>query len=65
MGKPKAQVDGKKCFMCSGCVAVCQQDAVSIQGGKAYVDVELCTGCKLCVNTCPVGAIQLLEVAVL
>jgi ferredoxin len=58
MGKPKANVDNKKCLACSGCIAVCPQDAISWIGNKAEVNPEKCISCIICINTCPIGAIS-------
>lgn len=57
MGKPKANVDKKKCLACGGCISVCPQDAISWIGNKAEVNSEKCISCAICIRTCPVGAI--------
>jgi ferredoxin len=57
MVKPKAKVDIKKCLSCGGCISVCPQDALSMQGMKAFVDRKKCIGCAICINICPIGAI--------
>jgi len=55
----------KKCpYACLGlgdCLAVCPQDAISIQpeNGVAVVDPEKCTGCGLCIAECPLNLIEL------
>jgi ferredoxin len=58
MAKPKAKVDRKKCLACGGCISVCPQDALSMNGNKAKVDEEKCISCAICIRTCPVGAIS-------
>ncbi|MEF8878795.1 MAG: 4Fe-4S dicluster domain-containing protein [Candidatus Thermoplasmatota archaeon] len=58
MGKPKAKVDEKQCLACGGCISVCPQDAISMEGRKAFVDSRKCVGCKICIKTCPIGAIK-------
>jgi ferredoxin len=58
MGKPKANVDTKKCLACGGCISVCPQDAMSMYGSSAYVTKEKCNSCAICIRMCPVGAIR-------
>jgi ferredoxin len=58
MAKPKAKVDRKKCLACGGCISVCPQDALSMNGNKANVEEEKCISCAICIRTCPVGAIS-------
>ena len=58
MVKPKAKVDRKKCLACGGCISVCPQDALSMNGSKALVEEEKCISCAICIRTCPVGAIS-------
>ena len=58
MEKPKAKVDIKKCLSCGGCISVCPQDAISMEGMKAFVDRSRCIGCAICIKICPISAIQ-------
>lgn len=58
MGKPKAIVDEKICLACGGCISVCPQDAMFMNGGKAFVKKDDCISCAICIRTCPVGAIS-------
>jgi len=58
MGKPKAMVDRKKCLSCGGCISVCPQDALSMEGMKAQVEDNKCISCAICIRICPVGAIS-------
>ena len=58
MGKPKANVDKKKCLACGGCISVCPQDALLMFGGKAFVIDEKCISCAICIRVCPIGAIS-------
>jgi Fe-S-cluster-containing hydrogenase component 2 len=58
MGKPKAIVDEKICLACGGCISVCPQDAMYMNGGKAFVKKDDCISCAICIRTCPVGAIS-------
>ncbi len=65
--KAAAQMWGgyKKCpYACLGfgdCLAVCPQDAISIdkEKGIAFIDYNRCTGCGLCVAECPQRLIEL------
>ena len=58
MGKPKAIVDKIKCLACGGCIAVCPEDALSMDGGRAFVTVDKCISCAICIRICPIGAIS-------
>jgi len=58
MGKPKAKVDRNKCLACGGCISVCPQDALSMNGGRAIVKEEKCISCAICIRTCPIAAIS-------
>jgi ferredoxin len=58
MGKPKAKVDRKKCLSCGGCISVCPQDAITMEGMKAFVIDEKCISCAICIRTCPIGAVS-------
>ncbi len=58
MGKPKANIDKKKCLACGGCISVCPQDAISWIGNKAEINPEKCISCAICIRTCPIGAIS-------
>jgi Na+-translocating ferredoxin:NAD+ oxidoreductase subunit B len=57
----------KECpFGCLGfgdCVAVCPNDAISIdkKQGTAIVDPDKCSGCGLCVKACPRNIIELVQ----
>ena len=58
MGKPKANVDKRKCLACGGCISVCPQDALAMYSGKALVNEEKCNSCAICIRVCPIGAIS-------
>jgi len=58
MGKPKAIVDRKICLACGGCISVCPQDALLMDGGRAFVKDEKCISCAICIRICPIGAIS-------
>lgn len=51
---------GECTFGCIGfgdCVAVCPQNAISVERSLARVDSVACIGCGLCARTCPTGVI--------
>jgi ferredoxin len=58
MGKPKAKVDIKKCLSCGGCISICPQDALLMEGMKALVDRKKCISCAICIRVCPISAIS-------
>jgi len=58
MEKPKAKVDRKKCLSCGGCISICPQDALSMEGMKALIDRKKCIGCAICIRVCPINAIS-------
>ncbi len=58
MGKHKTKVDIKKCLSCGGCISVCPQDALSMEGMKALVDRKKCISCGICIRICPISAIS-------
>ena len=49
--------DQAKCMYCGGCVAVCQQEAISVYVDRVQVDKDRCTDCGNCVTVCPTGAL--------
>ena len=42
------------CLGYGDCVAICPQDAITIEDGVAKVDPTKCIGCGICVDSCPV-----------
>ena len=48
-----------ECYDCSGCIAVCPYDAMSIHAGIVAADMDRCTLCTLCARACPTGAIAI------
>lgn len=44
---------------CRACMAVCYQEAFSIQGGRIRFDQSLCTDCGGCIGGCPTEAMAL------
>lgn len=58
MGKPKSEVNDQLCLACGGCISICPQDAILMQGNRAFIIKKKCTSCGLCIKTCPVSAIR-------
>ena len=58
MGKPKAMVNQQHCLACGGCISVCPQDAITMDGGRAFVLKQKCFSCALCIRICPIGVIS-------
>ena len=58
-----AGVDPDRCRSCYTCVAVCEMNAVSVNGDSerphAVVDPALCNGCGCCAARCPSNAIDI------
>ena len=51
-------------FACLGygdCVAVCPQNAISIENGVAHIDPRKCIGCGICARKCPNSIIHLIN----
>lgn len=51
-------------FACLGygdCVAVCPQNAITVENGVAKIDPKSCIGCGICVRTCPNKIIRLID----
>ena len=51
-------------FACLGygdCVAVCPQNAISVNDGVARIDPRKCIGCGICVRECPNSIIHLIN----
>lgn len=46
------------CEGCGNCVAVCRQNALSMQGGRAVCAHERCVLCGYCAPSCPAWAIK-------
>ena len=55
------------CMQCEDpvCVAVCPQNAYTIEDGVVVHDEEKCIGCRLCATLCPNAAINTMGVKVL
>jgi len=52
------------CIGCMKCVKACESEAIVIDKFCAKVDYEKCTGCGKCHEVCPVGAIDLVDLAI-
>ncbi|MEA3255683.1 MAG: 4Fe-4S dicluster domain-containing protein [Candidatus Altiarchaeota archaeon] len=48
----------KGCYGCGGCVAVCPQDAITLNN-LAEIITEKCIGCRRCERVCPDGLINI------
>lgn len=51
-------VNKNKCTACGECVKWCPQDAISLDGGKAFIRKESCIGCGECYAVCAFGAVM-------
>lgn len=49
------------CLGYGDCVAVCPQNAITIENGVAKVNVVDCIGCGICTRSCPNGIIKLIN----
>lgn len=49
------------CLGYGDCVAICPQNAVSIEDGIAKINSTKCIGCGMCARECPNGIIHLVE----
>lgn len=49
------------CLGYGDCVAVCPQNAISVEEGVARIDPRKCIGCGMCVRECPNGIIHLIN----
>ena len=49
------------CLGYGDCVAVCPQDAITIENGVAKVDSTKCIGCGICARECPNSIIHLVN----
>lgn len=47
------------CIGCGSCEQFCQEDAISVQEGKALFDSNRCVGCGECGPACPEEAIEM------
>jgi len=47
------------CTLCSACVDVCPDGAITLGEDAAQVDEQKCSGCGACVEACPTEAIAL------
>jgi Fe-S-cluster-containing hydrogenase component 2 len=54
-------VNQELCKGCGDCVAVCPNEAIRLNEGKALIDQTQCTSCQACAEVCPTGALQLIK----
>jgi len=47
-----------KCIGCGTCMAVCPENAIFFEDGRAKIDPEKCVKCGTCKDVCPVNAIE-------
>jgi electron transport complex protein RnfB len=57
----EARVDENECTGCGECVAMCQMDAITLDGDAAEVNLDRCIGCGVCVYHCPAEALSLVS----
>lgn len=58
-----AEIDLKRCFGCTLCVAACPTEAIIGAPKHLHmVDADRCNGCCLCQLACPVDCIRMIEV---
>ncbi|MCF8260632.1 MAG: glycyl-radical enzyme activating protein [Melioribacteraceae bacterium] len=48
-----------KCAMCSACVNVCENEAISLTGEGIRTDQQLCVLCGKCAEECPTNATEI------
>ncbi len=51
-------IDSTRCNGCGRCVAVCPQQAITIDNSLAVINQELCIQCGACSEVCSAGAIR-------
>lgn len=56
---PELRVIAEHCSGCGRCIAVCPQDALSLQDGLVRVDRSKCDGCGKCAKPCWPGALEI------
>ena len=59
----KPRVRRWKCVGCGICLKRCNEQAISLCGGKASIDHKQCVGCGACFSICPHKAISILSLA--
>ena len=50
--------DTENCILCTACVAVCQEGAITIADNQFTVDKTKCSGCMSCRDVCFPKAIR-------
>lgn len=54
-----AEVNTDLCITCANCEAVCEYNAIKVEGSTAKVNSLLCKGCGTCAVECPAKAITM------
>ena len=54
----KVHIIEQNCCACARCVAVCPQNAISVDN-FAHINISKCTGCRVCTNFCRNNAIEI------
>lgn len=56
---PQPQIRAEPaCTACSGCVAICPVDALTLEQGELWFHPQSCVGCGECVRICPEQALR-------
>jgi len=56
-GVVKIELNPKVCFFCGSCVAVCEEEAITLTDFGPMIDEERCVGCGHCLKICPENAL--------
>jgi len=51
-------IDHQSCLLCSGCIGVCPEMALSMDLDGLKISPALCTLCGICIGFCPVIALM-------
>ena len=57
---PQVQWIGNRCIGCKTCMAVCPENALTLNAQGNHIDRSRCTGCGICAEECPSTALELL-----
>ncbi len=63
IGASVPKITDEKCSLCNGCVEICREKAVTIDGklGKPVINTSLCLKCGKCIQVCPTGSLEKAE----
>ena len=59
LGDVMLQVNRDRCAYCGCCVAVCPENALTLDETRLTVDEAHCVACGMCLTACPTGALAL------